>query len=433
MTNPVVHQRDTTPDETARAARALYALLDLSKALSSQVDLEQLLDIIVQKASSVIDAERTRIFLYDPERQILWTRTGQGSAAERTEIPIGSGVAGYVAATLQLANITDAPRDPRFRAESGRLAGSILSSPVLDSKGKLLGIIESVNKTTASRFDEQDESLMRALAAHVGVAIERANLTEIYLESERLDQSLRLASEIQMRMLPAGTVETPDSAPFAIHAYVQPARLVGGDFYDFFWNDQRLYFCIGDVSGKGIGAALVMAVSKTLLRAHATLQGDPAKVVSAVNARLYEETDTNMFVTALCGFLDLSDGRLLYTNAGHDRPLVLSAGSTLRTLDSKPGLAMGIIPGFVYSVQEASLRQGEALFLYTDGVTEATNRAEELFTLGRLRHAIEDLGVPPPPPRVVQAVLDSLESFAGEAAQADDITMMCIQYRGNRA
>lgn len=427
MITPAVHQHDQTPEATARMARALYALLDLSKALSSVVDLDNLLDVIVEKASSVIDAERTRVLLYDPARQVLWTRVGQ----DRIELPIGKGVAGYVAATLEMTNIADAPRDPRFDAESGRSAGSILSSPVIDSKGKLLGIIESVNKTTAARFDEQDESLMRALAAHVGVAIERAQLTEVYLESERLNQSLRLASEIQMRMLPSGTVETPENAPFAIHAYVQPARMVGGDFYDFFWNDQRLYFCIGDVAGKGIGAALVMAVSKTLLRAHASLQTDPSKVMAAVNARLYEETDTNMFVTALCGFLDLNSGRLDYTNAGHDRPLVLSAGSTLRTLDAKPGLALGIIPGFVYSVHQTSLSEGEALFLYTDGVTEAANRAEELFTMGRLRQAILDGGLQEPP-GVVRAVLDNLEGFAGGAAQADDITMMCIQYRGSR-
>lgn len=430
MSRPVVHQSDEAiRDESARSARALYALLDLSKALSSEVDLDHLLTIVVEKASLVIDAERTRILLYDPERQVLWTRTG--SLPERIEIPIGSGVAGYVAATLELANIADASRDPRYDAESGRSAGSILSSPVLDSKGKLLGIIESVNKTTASRFDAQDESLMRTLAAHVGVAIERARLTEMYLESERFGQSLSLASEIQMRMLPPGTVITPENAPFAIHAYVQPARMVGGDFYDFFWNDQRLYFCIGDVAGKGIGAALVMAVSKTLLRAHATLQTDPAKVIAAVNARLYEETDTNMFVTALCGFLDLNDGRLLYTNAGHDRPLVLSAGSAIRTLDAKPGLALGIVPGFAYSAVEGSLSLGEALFLYTDGVTEATNRSEALFTIGRVHQAIEDARVQDPP-RVVRAVLEGLKSFAGEAAQADDITMMCIQYRGNR-
>ena len=435
MSKPVVHPSDAAVrEDSARVARALYALLDLSKALSSEVDLGHLLTVIAEKAPSVIDAERTRMLLYDPERRVLWTQPSPGWGPERIEFPLGSGFAGQVASTLTIANLTGIEHDPGL-SESDRRSGfrthSLLCLPVLDSKGKLLGVIESVNKTTAERFDQHDESLMRALAAHVGVAMERARLTEMYLESERFDESLRLASEIQMRMLPAGTVVTPENAPFAIHAHIQPARMVGGDFYDFFWDDQRLYFCIGDVAGKGIGAALVMAVSKTLLRAHATLQDDPARIVNAVNARLYEETDTNMFVTALCGFLDLSDGRIIYTNAGHDRPLVLSAGSETRTLDARPDLALGILPAFVYSVHEARLSEGEALFLYTDGVTEATDRSENLFTLGRLRQAIHEVGVQDSP-RVIRAVLDRLKSFTGEAAQADDITMLCIQYRGNQ-
>src|SRR5205085_8944242 len=161
-------------------------------------------------------------------------------------------------------------------------------------------------------------SLMRALAAHAAVAIERARMTEVHLDNQRYEQSLRLASEIQMRMLPSGTVNLPDNAPFAIHALIRPARQIGGDLYDFFWNDDSLYFCIGDVTGKGVGAALVMAMTKTLFRAHAAFQYDPARLMSSVNARLYEETDPSMFVTAFCGFLNIHNGKMTYSNAGHE-------------------------------------------------------------------------------------------------------------------
>jgi len=304
----------------------------------------------------------------------------------------------------------------------------VLTAPVFDSKGSLLGVIESTSRNKT--FDKQDESLMRTLAAHVAVAMERAELTEMSFENERHEESLRLANEIQMRMLPSGIVDLPENFPFAIRAQIRPARQVGGDLYDFFWTDDRLYFCIGDVTGKGIGAALVMAVTKTLFRAHAAFQDDPAKVLSAANTRLFEETDPSMFVTAFCGFLDLKDGRLLFSNAGHDRPLLLAPTRPVRPLMSKAGLPLGVFPKFTYAVEERVLAPGETLFLYTDGITEAANANEELFRMDRLCAVLEECASADPS-RVVPAVLESVERFAGDAPQADDLTMLCVQYRGH--
>ena len=383
MTSPAMSARSDVAAQ--KAARALYALLDLSKALSSEIDLQKLLDIIVEKASAVVEAERTKIVLYDDGG------TEQARAMTNT--------------------------------------GALLSAPIIDSHGKLLGVIESVNKVAHGSFDAHDEELMHALAAHVAVAIERAQMTELHLDNQRFEQSLRLASEIQMRMLPTGTVSLPDNSPFAIHAFIRPAKQVGGDLYDFFWNHQRLYFCIGDVTGKGIGAALVMAMTKTLVRAHAAFQDDPAKLLSAVNARLYEETDPAMFVTAFCGFLNLSDGRLLYSNAGHEPPLIASSREPVHRLNSKAGLPLGVLHNFSYVVEETVLQPGDALFLYTDGVTDASNRAEELFSVNRLRDVIEHCGAAEPSYMVLE-VMESVDRFAEGTSQADDIAMVCLQYRG---
>jgi sigma-B regulation protein RsbU (phosphoserine phosphatase) len=370
MGSPAVHR-----DTSARSDVALYALLELSKALSSEFNLDKLLAVIVEKASAVVEAERTQIVLHD-------------------EVP------------------ADADRNLTNN-------GTILRAPVIDSHGKILGIIESVNKTTQSSFDAHDESLMSAIASHAAVAIERARLTEMHLD-------FRLASEIQMRMLPSGTVSLPDNAPFAIHAFIRPAKQVGGDLYDFSWNNDRLFFCVGDVTGKGIGAALVMAMTKTLLRAHAAFQDDPAQVLSAVNARLYEETDPAMFVTAFCGFLDLRDGRLRYSNAGHEPPL-LRSGRAVDRLHSKAGLPLGVLRSFVYVVEEKVLQPGDALLLYTDGVTDASNRAEELFTAARLREVVERCA-DSEPSSIVSDVAASVDRFAQGTAQAVDIAMLCVQY-----
>ncbi len=380
MTTPAV-QRDTS----ARSDVALYALLELSKALSSEFDREKLLAVIVEKASAVVEAESTRIVLYDDP----------ATDAERT-----------------LTN-----------------TGSTLRAPVIDSHGTLLGMIESVNKTTHGSFDAHDESLMHALAAHVAVAIERARLTELHLDNLRYEQSLRLAGEIQMRMLPSGTVNLPENSPFAIHAFIRPARQIGGDLYDFFWNDESLYFCIGDVTGKGVGAALVMAMTKTLFRAYAVFQYDPARLLSAVNGRLNEETDPSMFVTAFCGFLNLKSGRLQYSNAGHEPPLIMRAGKSPQRLESKSGVPLGALRSFKYVVQKTVLQPGDAVFLFTDGVTEASNRAEELFSIDRLLEVVGHRG-DAEPSEVVLDVAANVDRFADGMPQSDDIAMLCVKYYG---
>ncbi|HUP45113.1 MAG TPA: GAF domain-containing SpoIIE family protein phosphatase [Thermoanaerobaculia bacterium] len=421
-----------TTSPVDRTARALYALLDLSKALGSEVDLDALLSVIIEKASAVVDAERTSIFVYEAGREVLWTHHGQGITGV-IEVPVGSGIAGDVARTRRLTNVADAYADPRFNREadtrSGSRTRSILAAPVLDSAGTLLGVVESINKKSAERFDAEDESLMGAIASHVAVAMERARLTSTYIEHERMGEALKLASEIQMRMLPAGVIDLGDGAPFEIHAYLRPARMVGGDLYDFAVHGNRLYFCLGDVSGKGIGSALVMALTKTLFRANVPYFDDAALLTEAVNVRLCEDTGPTMFVTAFCGYLDLSDGLLRFCNAGHDRPFVLRPDGSAELLQSKPGLALGVLPAFRYPLQEIRLAVGEALFLYTDGVTEATSRSEELFGLDRLHEAL-DRSEEASALRIIAGVTDAVERFVEGAPQSDDLTMLCVRYRG---
>lgn len=417
-----------------RTARALYALLDLSKALGSEVDLDALLSVIVEKASSVVEAERTSIFVFDAGRDVLWTHHGQGITAI-IELPMGSGIAGDVARTLRPANVPDAYADARFNPESDARSGfrtrSVIAAPILDSAGRLLGVVQSVNKVTGPRFDEHDETLMGAIASHVAVAMERARLTASFIEHERMSEALKLASDIQMRMLPPGAMALGTDAPFELYAFIRPARMVGGDLYDFAVNGDRLYFCIGDVSGKGIGSALVMALTKTLFRANVPYYDDVSRLTEAVNVRLCEDTGPTIFVTAFCGFLDLRDGVLRFCNAGHDRPFVLRTDGSAELLQSKPGLALGVIPNFRYPLQELRLEEGEALFLYTDGVTEATDRRERLYSIERLHEALEQSGKASAL-RLIAGVTDSIEQFVEGAPQSDDLTMMCVRYRGRQ-
>ena len=386
--NEIVNRRDSATyhlkNMVETAAHALYALLDLSKALSSEVDISSLVSVIEQKASAVLNADSTSMTVLDD---------GQ-APPERTIVR----------------------------------SGDRLTAPVIDSSGKILGVLESIKR---GGFDRDGEELMGAIASHTAVAMERARFTSAYLEHERLAEGLKLASEIQMRMLPTVAPGLGDEQPFEINAYIRPAKLVGGDLYDFTLTGNRLYFCIGDVAGKGIGAALVMALTKTLFRANVPYYEDAAKLTQAVNARLCEETTPTMFVTAFCGFLNLDDGTLLFCNAGHDRPFLLRANGAVDLLEVRPGLALGVMPKFVYPLQHTKLGEGDALFLYTDGVTEATNAREEFFSIERLRQTLltcaGDTAL-----RVIAETTNAVEKFASRAPQADDITMMCIRYRGAR-
>jgi sigma-B regulation protein RsbU (phosphoserine phosphatase) len=303
-----------------------------------------------------------------------------------------------------------------------------MSSPAISPRNDLasekaaqaLDALVELAKALGDEFDLP--KLLDAIAPHArDEAVVRA--------FGRYDNSLRLAAEIQMKMLPSGTVVLPDSSPFAIHAFIRPAKQIGGDLYDFFWNDESLSFCIGDVTGKGVGAALVMAMTKTLFRAYSVFQYDPARLLSAVNARLSEETDPSMFVTAFCGILDLRSGRLLYSNAGHEPPLVIRAGKSVDRLASKSGIPLGAMRSFKYVVEKVKLEPGDVVLLFTDGVTEAANRTEELFSVGRLREVLERCGAAHPS-AIVSDIVDEVDKFAGGRTQSDDIAMVCVQYRG---
>ena len=299
------------------------------------------------------------------------------------------------------------------------------SVPAEKAERALLALLD-LSKDLGPEFDLA--KLLEVIAARA-----RETLTEdddvIVHALERYDHSLRLAGEIQMRMLPSGTVVLPDNSPFAIHAFIRPAKQIGGDLYDFFWNDETLSFCIGDVTGKGVAAALVMAMTKTLLRAYSVFQYDPARLMSAVNARLSEETDPSMFVTAFCGLLNVRKGKLLYSNAGHEPPLILRAGKPVERLVSKSGIPLGAVRSFKYVVEKVYLQPGDVVLLFTDGVTEAANRHEELFGSQRLHEVIDRCGASDPA-FIISEVVAAVDRFAEGVPQSDDIAMVCVQYRG---
>ena len=258
-----------------------------------------------------------------------------------------------------------------------------------------------------------------------------AGLTEATAARERLESELKIARTIQMSFLPKKFPPFPEQPEFDLYARLEPAKQVGGDLYDFFLlDDQHLFFSVGDVADKGVPAALFMAVTKTLMKGIA-IQGklDPAKILEHVNIELCKENDSLMFVTVFCAVLNFRTGALLYSNAGHNPPLIVRRNGRATVLPIPKGLVLGTCEDARYTTTSLQLQADDLLVLYTDGVTEAMNMSQELYALERLRQTVTDLGNHNPK-AVVDAVFHSVNTYAAGAPQSDDITVLTLSYHG---
>jgi sigma-B regulation protein RsbU (phosphoserine phosphatase) len=258
-----------------------------------------------------------------------------------------------------------------------------------------------------------------------------ANLAQATAAKERIESELKIAREIQMSIIPKIFPPFPDRPEFDIFAKIEPAREVGGDLYDFFFIDEgHICFMIGDVSGKGVPASLFMAVAKTLFKAKAGPGVGPGEILSRLNDELALDNESCMFVTVFCGILDTRTGEVVYANAGHNPPLVMPRDGEARYLGTFGDLALGLKTGQSFHSARLGLAPGDALFMYTDGVTEAANAAEELFSEPRLRADLSTLRGKPIRD-IVLGMIDKIGEFAPGIPQADDITMLILRFYGS--
>ena len=246
-------------------------------------------------------------------------------------------------------------------------------------------------------------------------------------KKERIESELRIASEIQMGMVPKVFPPFPERKDIDLYAKLISAKEVGGDLYDFFLRDNKLYFIIGDVSGKGVPASLIMAVTCRLFRTQTVYFDDPAAIVSSLNNAVAETNESNMFVTSFLGILDLASGKLRYCNAGHNAPLLLTKRGEVSYMNVKPNLALGLFADFPYEDEEVQLDNGSTLFLYTDGVTEAENIALELFSEDRLLKLMKE-SKHKNVKELIEIILQNVREHAGDKEQNDDITMLSLHF-----
>ncbi len=258
-----------------------------------------------------------------------------------------------------------------------------------------------------------------------------AEVTKITAEKERIGAELGVAQRIQAAMLPNVFPPFPDRSEFDIYATMHPAKEVGGDFYDFFFVDStHLAVVIADVSDKGVPAAMFMMVTKTMIQNRALMGGTPAEILEFVNDQIVAKNEEYMFVTVWMGILDVTNGNVIATNAGHEYPAIKKAGGNYEYLKDKHGLPIGAMEGSKYKDYEFVMEPGDSFFVYTDGVTEATNEEKEFWGMDNVLDALNE-DPEREPKDTLTGVTVAINKYMGTANQFDDITQLCLRYNGN--
>lgn len=406
-------------------------LIEASHALHTSLDLREVLGLILSEATEGVGVERGTVFLFTEDGSELWSEVVAGSEYVEIRLPVGQGIAGHVAATGETIRIDDAYADARFDPSwderSGFRTRNILCAPVRGRRGEIVGVFQLLNKRTG-RFSSTDEEFLGGLSIHAALALENARLHSAALERERQAREIDLALEVQRRL-------QPEQRELAIGRFVAAGRNevcedASGDYYDLITGlpGGRICIVVGDVSGHGLQAALVMAEVRALLRALVATTENVARVVELLNAHLVPDLDDGKFVSLFVALIDPRNGRVEWCNAGHCPPLHLRASNReLRHL-SRTGVILGIDADLSYAAGESFvLEPGDLLLCYTDGVTEARDQRGRFF--GEERLCEEVMQRPGASPR---ALLDSLreevERWTHGSPNGDDLTMLALRH-----
>ncbi|MDD4170004.1 MAG: SpoIIE family protein phosphatase [Desulfotomaculaceae bacterium] len=320
------------------------------------------------------------------------------------------------------------------KGEFPSIKGAVLLSVAIEILH--LGIVLIISKPFSQAFALVQQIIAPMILANgAGMAVFAFMINNLIKEratetaKRQIEGELMVARQIQMSIVPRIFPPFPERSEFEIHAILEPAKEVGGDFYDFFFIDEHhLFFTVGDVSGKGVPASLFMAVTRTMLRSRTAAETGPDEILAAVNNELCHDNDIGMFVTVFCGILDTNSGEVIYSCGGHDLPYHLSQ-SGITPLAPAKGPALGAIEDIPYQKQSISLKPGDTLIIYTDGVTEAMSKSGDFWGKEGLLQSVQD-APRRPAAEITGKILQDLRFFARDTAQYDDITIMALTFNG---
>lgn len=419
------------PEGAATALDAsgnLALLAAMTRGFARSGDFAEMVRAGLERITDRLGAEASSLFLIEgEERQVVCFACHGPVDITGLRLPWGTGIVGRCIAEDAAQMVRDVRTDPAFAgaevdAATGFVTRSILVAPLSVGEERL-GAIEIINKVDGDPlFTPEDQGLLEALCGAAALAISNMRLTARLVEQERLAREIELAAAIQRGLLPGAAADD-----FPIHGDMRPMHMVSGDFWDVVARpDGRLWFCVADVAGKGINAALLMAKTSSLFRCLSKSAAGPGALLAAINEELCETASHGLFVTLACGLYDPADGRLILANAGHEPPLLHDPRTGALDSLAADGPPLGIAPGLVDPTAEriVVVRPGQALYVFTDGLTEASDGEGTMLQaagLGDLIAATAAVPAKARPGALIDAVL------ADGRAQRDDLTMLVLE------
>lgn len=409
----------------------LTVLIDMIAKINSTLDLDELLGLIMEAVKEVMDAEASSLMTLDKETEELIIRIPTGpvkSELSGIRVPSGQGFAGWVAENAKPLAVPDVTKDPRHYGKVDKKSGfqtkSLICVPMLDSNSEVIGVLQALNQEDGTPFTDQDIDLFSAFANQASLAIEKARLHQEELEKQSLEQQLMLANAIQKGFWP----KQPEQIDgVSVSAFNIPAKQVGGDYYDFIEIDSnRLGIVVGDVSGKGVPAALLMANVRSTLRAQVQNGHPVGETVCLLNSTIYQDTPDEKFLTFFYGVFDPKDRSFVYTNGGHNPPFLYNRNTKKERLLEAGGTLVGFLSEFPYEEGREILQKGDVLVIYTDGVTEAENEDEEVFGVERLHDLIRK-NTHLDAKNLIELIYDNVVEFTAGMPQFDDVTLMALK------
>lgn len=412
-------------EQLRRAVQELSTLLDLARAIGASLDSADIMRTIINRSLKAMNAQQGVITLVDRDRKLptaTLVRATVSSTNHQHPFHITESLLGWMYLNKRPLSLNDPRTDERFSGvEWDPEVESLLCVPLL-IKSELNGILTVYNKKDGARFDSNDERLLSIIASHSAQIVENARLHEEERALLRMREQLHLAAQIQDHLLPTKALAI---AGYDVAGKSIAAQEVGGDYYDFVpMSDGKWAICLGDVSGKGLPASLLMANVQATIRLLVSMDLTASEAIARANSFLFRSTPTEKFVTFFFSVLDPASNTLTFCNAGHNPPYLLS-GKSARALRTE-GLVLGMVDGFSYRHDSADLLPEDLIVMFSDGVTEAVNAGEEEFGDKRLLEVVRKHREEPAA-AIVAAIVEAVQLHRAKQAQHDDITIVVLK------
>ncbi len=405
----------------------LRALIEIAQNLGKALSLDEVLNKLLDSVFKIfLQADRGLIILKGPDGSLIPKAVKHRRAGDEDQIRVSRTIVNQVMKTQEAILSADAASDARFdtsQSIADLRIRSMMCAPLVDSEGTSLGVIQIDTKDSRHRFQREDLDVLASIASQAAIAVDNAQMHETTLRQQAMERDLELAHKVQRGLLPAAP---PSLTGYRFFDFYEPANQVGGDYYDYVeLSNNRIAVVIGDVSGKGVSAALLMAKLSGEVRYCLASEPTPAEAVSRINASFSRSGWQDRFVTFVLAVLDVGSSELTVVNAGHMPPLLRQSSGVVEEIgDEQAGLPLGVDADYQYEQFTRSFAPGEFLALFTDGISEAMNGANELYGLDRLRNQLAQ------PSASVDAlgrlILDDVKLFVGGRSQSDDMCLACF-------